>query len=266
MRPREGFGVFQSDNWWGWACLILAGLVVIILLLGAVFGASLWDAILLRDKEFDPLIEVEGDTVNVAPPNVNVSCPAPIINLSCPCEEPLEEHCIRWLYAVPFVCGLSEYVVNETTRVIVAEHSFSMTVLNPQYVNVTFDKRISMTFPPGLQIPGDVFLSFPSDTLSPYEALEMACQEIRVLLNPVKREVGPLIKGYASVTTPVELVVWGIHGTARKSQLGPTIPYKRNANTRQEFGLVSTDAITFDKELAVGVCVETSLKPPPVLI
>jgi len=246
---RSGTPVIQSNRFYAFAAIFVVLVILILLLLGTILGLSAWIGTEVDDLDLDVDVDV----------GVNVTV------------EDEEESCLKWVYAVPFVCGESFSIVNETI-VRADAHAFTMFVFNQNQDDATFSKKISMTYPPGGQLPGPVYTSPINDTLLTWEALEMTCIEIRNLIMPpvvrhhpfaIKnahrpRDTGTLIKGVASVETDQELTIWGTQTSSRESVV-ELIPQPDESSIN---AISKTDAITFDKEHVVGICVERGVTVP----
>jgi len=171
--------------------------------------------------------------------------------------------CIEWTYALPFVCGeaFGSDVNDNHTVARAREYAFTMWVFNPQDFGVTFEKKLSFTFPPEGQNAGAVVDSPGNDTLEPCEALEMNCQQIRPLSQPLirsvgneKRDTGLLVKGVVSLKTPLQLIVWGAQTSSRDARTVDVI-FPPDINNPEPYPtLVATDTISYDKEQAVEYC------------
>lgn len=202
----------------------------------------------------------ENITINVPP----IEFPDPI-NVSVvnpPLPKPPKPVCIEWTYALPFVCGESfgADIQDNHTVARAREYAFTMWVFNPQEFGVTFEKKVSYTFPPEEQAAGPVVDSPGNDTLETCEALEMNCQQIRPLAPPPpvrdvsKRDTFPLIKGVVSLKTNMQLLVWGAQTSSRDSATSLVV-FPPDINNPEPYPtLVATDAITYDKEQAVEYC------------
>ncbi len=269
-------GVRQSSTFYAVLYAMIIGLIIIIIILLGLLGVNVWTGVLVDNLDTGvdiPDIVVEPNIIFDPQLDVNVSCPA-------------KPACTQFLYAHPFVCGMSLGCEGNHSLVAADEYSYTLSVFNPNDQTVQFSKKVSMTKPPGSQLPGPVFPSSPPDVLQNCQALEMSCQEIRNLMilersnknnrkRSTKRDIGPFIKGIVSLVSPVELVVWGTQTSARNSFVEPLAGDRRSYDgdggdgyepppSGPQFLLTRTDAITFDKELVPALCIQTD--SPPLLL
>jgi len=246
---RSATRVIQSSRFYSRVGAGLGCLTFIIALLVVLVGLSAWTGSEVHNLDLD----VDSPMIVLPAP---VLIPAPEVTIEVSNSPAQAVTCLKYVYAVPFVCGKSSgFAAGNHSVVAASEHAFTMSVQNPHAENVTFSKAVSMTFPPGGQIPGIVFQVPGNDTLATYQALEMTCNEIRSVAVVPVRDTGDLIKGVVVVESSIELIVWGLQTSGRD----PVIEISEGLPPT--FTLIGTDAIAIDKERVVPVCVESENTP-----
>jgi hypothetical protein len=116
----------------------------------------------------------------------------------------------RFEYAAKLVCGIQ----SDTRNMQLARGFYATTinVRNPNESAVTFEKKLSLTIPPGGQAPGRVYL-IAIDTLRTGEALAVDCDDIRDRVFDGSFPA-PFIEGYVVIQSPESLDVTGVYSTA----------------------------------------------------
>ena len=117
-------------------------------------------------------------------------------------------------YAAKLVCGLQENP--EDMRLAQGFYATAINIHNPHPREVTFEKALSLTYPPAAQRAGKVY-GISEDTLKEDEALEVDCDDIRRRLFP-QGFPRPYIKGFVTLKTKDSLNVTGVYSTRALEQ------------------------------------------------
>jgi hypothetical protein len=112
-------------------------------------------------------------------------------------------------YAAKLICGDTTDTLG--LRLIRGRYATTINIHNPNAADVTFQKRLSLSFPPAEQIPG---LQRPIawDHLKPDEALKTDCIDIRERLFPTGFP-GGYIEGFVTLRSEKPLDVTGVYTT-----------------------------------------------------
>lgn len=113
-------------------------------------------------------------------------------------------------YAAKFICGEQER--DEHARLTRGVYATEINIHNPNDDEVTFSKKLALTFPPKQQRPGKV-LPISEDVLGPDEALSVDCADVQRRLFP-NGLPAPYIIGFIVIESPVSLDVTAVYTVA----------------------------------------------------
>ena len=114
----------------------------------------------------------------------------------------------KFLYAAKVVCGEDDLGFSE--QVIPGVYSTSVNILNPNATAVTITKRLSLSFPPEEQEPGEVSGTI-EDELEPYEALQVDCREIPAEFFPGIKDLPTYVEGVLIIECAQEVDVSAVY-------------------------------------------------------
>ena len=112
-------------------------------------------------------------------------------------------------FAAKIVCGLQKDP--EDMRLARGFYATTINIHNPQDKDVTFKKKLALSFPPKEQRPGKV-MPISEDTLRPDEALKVDCMDVRARLFP-QGFPAPYIEGFIVIESPASLDVTAVYTT-----------------------------------------------------
>jgi uncharacterized repeat protein (TIGR01451 family) len=119
-------------------------------------------------------------------------------------------------YAAKLICGVQPEP--EDMRLAQGFYATTINIHNPDENAFSFCKKLALTYPPGKQVPGEVF-TIGSDTLKPDEALAVDCMDIEHRLFP-KGLPTPYIEGFVVIQSPESLDIAAVYTTARVDKKG----------------------------------------------
>jgi hypothetical protein len=122
----------------------------------------------------------------------------------------------RFDYAAKIICGLQ----NEPNDMRLARglYATAINIHNPNNHEVTFFKKLALTYPPKGQEPGAI-MPIAFDTLKADEALKVDCMDIQRELFPNGFPTN-YIKGFIVIQSPASLDVTGVYTTASLDEKG----------------------------------------------
>jgi hypothetical protein len=123
---------------------------------------------------------------------------------------------VRLEYAAKIICGLQKDP--QDMRLARGFYATAINIHNPNDFEVTFFKKLALTYPPEEQKPGEI-MPIAFDTLAADEALEVDCMDIQRELFPNGFPT-PYIKGFVVIQSPASLDVTGVYTTASLDQSG----------------------------------------------
>ena len=115
----------------------------------------------------------------------------------------------RFKYAAKIVCGVQDDPAD--MRLAQGVYATAINILNPNAEQARFTKKLSLTYPPDGQRPGEV-MPLGRDTLGPDQALEVDCSDVRRKLFPNGFPTG-YIKGFVVITSSDSLDVTAVYST-----------------------------------------------------
>jgi hypothetical protein len=119
-------------------------------------------------------------------------------------------------FAAKIVCGLQKDP--EDMRLARGFYATTINIHNPQEKDVTFKKKLALSFPPKEQRPGKV-MPIAEDTLRPDEALKVDCMDVRGRLFPNGFPT-PYIEGFIVIDSPASLDVTAVYTTTALDREG----------------------------------------------
>jgi hypothetical protein len=111
----------------------------------------------------------------------------------------------RFQYAAKFICGRNDQDVH---RVLPGFYATAVNIHNPSAKNVTFRKKIALTYPPAAQIAGEVS-GFIYHEIKGDEALAVDCEEIPTEF--FGGPVAPYVKGYLVIESDRSIDVTAVY-------------------------------------------------------
>lgn len=120
-------------------------------------------------------------------------------------------------YTAKLVCGLQKDP--ENMRLARGFYATAINIHNPQEENVSFSKKLALTFPPDEQKPGEV-RPIAKDELGPDEALEVDCIDIQRRLYADGFPPPGYIKGFVVIRSRQSLDVTAVYTAAGLDRAG----------------------------------------------
>jgi hypothetical protein len=111
----------------------------------------------------------------------------------------------KFQYSAKFVCGVND---QDPRRVVPGWYATAVNVHNPTNKQISFRKKIALTYPPAEQRPGKVS-QYIVDNLGPDEALAVDCEEIPIEF--FGAAAGPYVKGYLVIESKTSLDVTAVY-------------------------------------------------------
>lgn len=113
-------------------------------------------------------------------------------------------------YTAKIVCGTQQDAAGPQQRTA-GRYATSVNIHNPYPAPVRFFKKLALTSPPGMQMPGEI-LPIGEDVLLYDEALQTDCRELRQKLIPTSE--APVIEGFLVIQSPTALDVTSVYTSA----------------------------------------------------
>lgn len=155
------------------------------------------------------------DNANIAPPGYYMlflvsSAGVPSVARFVRILEPDPGRDMLFEYSAKVVCGLQEAGSGPQQR-SAGQYSTSVNIHNPRRQPVRFFKKLALTSPPGMQLPGRI-LPIGEDVLEYDEALQTDCRELRQKL--ISTDEAEVIEGFLVIQSPTALDVTSVYTTA----------------------------------------------------
>lgn len=125
----------------------------------------------------------------------------------------------RFFYVAMFSCGFDP--PGAFQRLIPGQYATSIAIHNPSSSQITFRKKVALSFPPAEQAPGQVSRTL-QDVLAPGQSLQVDCQEIPAQFTfPQGPPAAPYVLGHLTIESARRVAVTATYTVGEASEPAP---------------------------------------------